>query len=184
MKELLEDKDIVIAILALITPILTILGRTIEKIFDYRKENIHKIKERNNSRRNVIYTNFLDVINELDTDNLRLFDDSYNKKLIHSFNEVQLYAGKKLREQIKKLRVYINSCKEEFVKEFNKQGYSNKYEYMRELAEYDNYNCIEVEMIYDNNLKDLKLSCIDKKKIKLELDKIIDLMSEELLMNK
>lgn len=182
--KILEDKDIIIAILALATPILTIFGGVIGKIIDFRNERRQKSEERNNSRRNEIYIKFLDIIDELVIDNLKLFEDSYYRELIHSINEVQLYAGKKSREYIKKLKVYINNSKEEFTKNIIKDGYDNIAECVRGFAEYDDCNTTEAEIKYYDNLKDLKLSCIDTKKINLELEKIIDSMNEELLKDK
>lgn len=180
MKNLLTDKDIIIAILALSTPVLAFL----EIVIKFYMECKQKKKERNYSHRDGIYTKFLDLVNELVLNELKLYDDQYYATLIHSLNEALLYAGKETRKHVKSLKEYMNKCKENFLKEFKNQGYDNKYEYIREIAENYNINGIEAEIEYDKNLESLKLAHISKTEVKNILERIIDSMSEELLMDK
>lgn len=181
MMEILKDKDIIIAILALGTPIVSVLMSVLNNVIIYFMKRKQKKSERNYSHREEIYTNFLDSVNEIILDNLRLYDEKYYANLIHSFNATLLYAGKETRKRIKELKEYFDECKEKFTAEYKYQGFEDEEEYICEFAEQEGMNRFEAGTEYDKNLENLKLSCISKSKAKSQLEKIIDSMSEELL---
>ena len=73
--EFLKDKDIIIAILALGTPIITLVGAMINA----KNEAKRKLMETNNDRRNEVYVAFLDTVSELEVENTKLYDEEYVK---------------------------------------------------------------------------------------------------------
>lgn len=178
MGEVLSNKDIIIVIMAFITPTFSLIEIIIRMVFDNRKNKRTVVEnriDRDNNRKNNVCCKLLDIICELEICKTKIFDDKYYRVLLHHFNSVSLYANKLSRQKIRECRDYFEKCRTEYF-----SNVPSRSDCIQEYCEDEYNNITAAKYDYSETIMELKAGAIDSQKVIALLDELIETINGEI----